>query len=102
MFEKDVKYAIVLATTHVVRMMALTTDDQNQFSLKDTAFQVNTDDIVMLAITGLENGQIFLGGRDGNMYELEYEVCHRHSFSSHSLLFLCARLKNPGFGDVVL
>ena len=33
-----------------------------------------TDDVVMLDILGTSNGQIFLAGRDGYLYELVYNV----------------------------
>ena len=73
-FDAQIQHLIVLATNAEIRLLGANVDDTGALSMYLTDIQVTTDDVVMLSVTGLSNGQIFLGGRNGHLYELEYEV----------------------------
>lgn len=97
--EKHIEHVIVLVSNAEIRLLGVHVDAQGQLSLYLTDFAVATDDIAMLSVCGLDNGQIFLGGRDGNLYELEYEVrATIQSLDSLVLIVFC-RLKRHGFDD---
>lgn len=40
----------------------------------DTIYTLSTDGVPIRVIKGTKNGRIFLGGKDGNLYELVYRV----------------------------
>lgn len=40
----------------------------------EVVFQLPTDGVNITAIAGSANGRIFLGGEDGNLYEIQYRV----------------------------
>jgi nuclear pore complex protein Nup155 len=44
------------------------------FVLYLTQIVISTDGVPMIDITSTKDGRIFLGGKDGHLYELEYEV----------------------------
>lgn len=59
-------------------------------------FSVPTDNVVMSIISGTKDGRIFLGGKDGSLYEIVYQAeegwfsrkCKKVNHSSSSLSFL--------------
>ena len=46
--------------------------------LPEPLFTLQTDNVYMSGITGTVNGRIFLCGRDGCVYEMDYQVMTRH------------------------
>ena len=42
--------------------------------MPEPLYAVPTDNVQMLAIKGTDNGRIFMAGRDGCLYEIEYQV----------------------------
>ena len=45
----------------------------DKLKLIPTAYKMPTDNINMVKVIGSQSGRIFMGGTDGNLYELEYE-----------------------------
>lgn len=43
--------------------------------LPEPLFTVPTDNTHMTHIVSTEHGRIFMAGKDGNLYELQYQVC---------------------------
>eukprot|EP00954_Amorphochlora_amoebiformis_P005165 406492-Amorphochlora_amoeboformis.AAC.1 len=43
-------------------------------TLRPTQFSAATDNVHMLKVIGTPNGRIFMGGKDGNVYELVAEA----------------------------
>ena len=40
----------------------------------EPVFSVPTDGMIATTIVGTDSGRIFIGGRDGNLYEIVYQV----------------------------
>lgn len=40
----------------------------------EPVFSVPTDGVIATTIVGTDSGRIFIGGRDGNLYEIVYQV----------------------------
>lgn len=40
----------------------------------EPVFTVPTDGVIVTNVVGTDSGRIFLGGRDGNLYEIVYQV----------------------------
>lgn len=40
-------------------------------------FSIPSDNIYMTCITGTQSGRIFMGGKDGCVYEVAYQVSYR-------------------------
>ena len=49
--------------------------------LPEPLFTLQTDNVYMSGITGTLNGRIFLCGRDGCVYEMDYQVMTCHLFN---------------------
>ncbi|KAL7738924.1 hypothetical protein ACLKA6_016926 [Drosophila palustris] len=84
----DVKYLLLLTTPIEVIVLGVTFDDQNDpqaavaeangmHLMNKPLFVLATDNIAINVIQGSDDGRIFLGGRDGCLYEIDY-----HSESS--------------------
>jgi hypothetical protein len=89
------QYVLVVATSVEVFLFAVTFDDDDpDRSIRLTRlreFCTNTDDVQMRKIVGLPNGRIFMAGRDGNVYELEYF----NEESSLALILGVSRMFSP-------
>ena len=48
-------------------------DATGKIEIRSSGFSVPSDDISMHHIEGTPSGRIFMGGRDGNLYELHYQ-----------------------------
>lgn len=81
----DVKYLLLLTTPIEVIVLGVTFDDQSiprtkangMHLMNKPLFVLATDNISINVIQGTDDGRIFLGGRDGCLYEIDY-----HSESS--------------------
>jgi hypothetical protein len=93
---------VVLVSNRQVRVLGLSLKSRDtaanlyldesgpgELSLYLTQISVNTDGVIMLSLCGLETGQIFLGGRDGHLYELEYEVSYKQASFDPFNKFIC-------------
>lgn len=50
-------------------------DDFSEMHLQpDPLFSIPSDNVYMTCITGTFNGRIFMGGKDGCLYEIAYQV----------------------------
>ena len=73
-FLDSVKYVLVLATAVEVVLLAVSWDKLgNTLKLIPTAYTVPTDNIIMVKVIGSQVGRIFMGGSNGNLYELDYK-----------------------------
>jgi nuclear pore complex protein Nup155 len=91
-FINDVKYLLILTTAIEIVVLGVTfgdgstkiiTSSDKSFSsanyqemqlMNKPIFVINTDNITMLTVKGSEDGRIFLGGRDGCLYEILYQA----------------------------
>lgn len=71
--DSKIQWLLVLVSTIEIRMVGVILNESNEISLYRTNMSVFTDNILMVCMEGLESGQVFLGGSDGNLYELQYE-----------------------------
>ena len=55
--------------------------------LVPTRYIVPTDSVPILSICGTDDGRIFLGGYDGNLYEMSYEGFFQNNGTSNGYLF---------------
>ncbi|KAH8377789.1 hypothetical protein KR093_007134, partial [Drosophila rubida] len=85
---KDVKYLLLLTTPIEVIVLGITFDEENEYEdtspgasgiqlMNKPLFVIGTENIPINCIQGSDDGRIFLGGRDGCLYEIDY-----HSESS--------------------
>ncbi len=71
-----IKYVLVLATTVEIVLLTVSykgIDATGKIEIRSSGFSVPSDDISMHHIEGTPSGRIFMGGRDGNLYELHYQ-----------------------------
>ncbi|CAM9600176.1 unnamed protein product, partial [Choristocarpus tenellus] len=102
-FQDAVKYILVVATTIEVVLLAVTLKDrknvgggrgkganaageaweelEGRVEVRPTNFKAGTDGVSMLKIVGHPNGRVFMAGKDGNLYELEYRVTYGFMYS---------------------
>lgn len=86
-FIADVKYLLVLTTPVEIVILGVTFGDSNASPnrsitstieemqlLNKPIFVLNTDNIAITCIEGTADGRIFLGGRDGCLYEISYQA----------------------------
>lgn len=90
-FINDVKYLLVLTTPIEVIVLGVTFGDttktisspsrafvsstyEEMQLMNKPIFVINTDNISMNCIEGTADGRIFLGGRDGCLYEISYQA----------------------------
>jgi hypothetical protein len=91
--DSNIQYLLVIITSREVQLMGLSLNQSdhltvgksqismsNQLSLYLTRMSVSCDGVIMLCACGLATGQLFLGGRNGYLYEFDYEV------STHDLI----------------
>lgn len=75
--------------------------------LAEPLFSIPTDNTYMLTILGIHNGRIFMGGKDGCLYELAYQArdgwfsrkCQKINHSSSYLSFLVPAFLNFTFSE---
>ena len=73
-FVDDVNHLAAVATTAEVILLALSYDcDSNALGVTSTPYAVDTEGVMMLSVAGACDGRIFMGGSDGNLYELYYD-----------------------------
>jgi nuclear pore complex protein Nup155 len=91
-FINDVKYLLVLTTPTEIVILGVTFGDNSKsisaspsrtfFTstyeemqlMNKPIFVLNTDNVAMTSIKGSTDGRIFLGGRDGCLYEICYQA----------------------------
>ncbi|CAG9806092.1 unnamed protein product [Chironomus riparius] len=88
-FINDVKYLLVLTTPIEIVVLGVTFGDttksvttpsflSSSFDemqlMNKPIFVINTDNVAITCIEGTSDGRIFLGGRDGCLYEISYQA----------------------------
>jgi hypothetical protein len=76
LFLDRVKYILVISTAVEIVILALSwegDDVTNNFRVHQSPYTIPSDDVPMIKIVSAQNGRIFMGGKDGNLYELVYE-----------------------------
>lgn len=77
-FSEDVHHLLVIATASEVSLVAIRLTDlspnMSEIRLLPTEFTMPNDNILITKIVGTPSGRIFMAGKDGGLYELEYEV----------------------------
>jgi hypothetical protein len=81
----EIEYLIAVASNSEVRLLGASVQASGDLSMYLTQISVSTDNVVFLAITPLSNGQLFLAGHDGHLYELEYEVSMEFRSSNYNV-----------------
>lgn len=83
-FVADVKYLLILTTPVEIVILGVTFGDQT-VSLGSTSpydemqlmnkpiFIISTDNVAITTIASSDDSRIFMGGRDGNLYEIAYQ-----------------------------
>nr|XP_018906260.1 PREDICTED: nuclear pore complex protein Nup155 [Bemisia tabaci] len=104
-FKEFITHLLVLATTVDIVVLGVTlsvpTDSVSNLINEihftpEVVFQLPTDGVNITAIAGSANGRIFLGGEDGNLYEIQYRKeldwwgkrCSKVNHSGTTLSFL--------------
>lgn len=107
-FKDDVKYILCLTTPIDIVLLAVTFTSKRLGSLghddfaemhlhPNPVFSIPSDNIYMTCVTGTQSGRIFLGGKDGCVYEVAYQSadswfpwrnCRKVNHSSGTLSFL--------------
>lgn len=73
-FTSNVKYVLIVATPVEVTLFAIMWETElSQLRLQQTTYTVPSDNVTMFRVVGSQCGRVFMGGNDGNVYELEYE-----------------------------
>ncbi|CAB3985686.1 nuclear pore complex Nup155-like [Paramuricea clavata] len=106
-FQEHIKFLLCLTTPVDVVLLGVSFSDRNADAgpeddyqemhlLPEPLFTLQTDNVYMSGITGTLNGRIFLCGRDGCVYEMDYQgtgnwfgkKCKKVNHSASSLSFL--------------
>lgn len=110
-FVADVKYLLILTTPVEIVILGVTFAGQT-LSLASSSlyeemqlmnkpiFILNTDNVAITTVVGTEDSRIFLGGRDGCLYEVCYQTepswfgkrCKKHNHSQGIVSYMV-----PGF-----
>lgn len=108
-FKPHIKYLLVLTTAIEILLLGITFTESEDESdagqlllVPEPIFRVATDNVVMSVIRGTANGRIFLGGRDGCLYEVVYQAengwftrkCKKVNHSSSALSFFIPSFLN--------
>jgi nuclear pore complex protein Nup155 len=75
-FKELVEWCLVITTEEEAFLCALARPDgstQAPLRLVRTRFCIPTDWVAFLSVTATKDGRIFLGGQDGNLYEMDYD-----------------------------
>ncbi|EFA80493.1 nucleoporin 155 [Heterostelium album PN500] len=73
-FKDTVKYLLVVSTHVEIFLFALSfqNNDEQKVELITTPLVIPTDSVIINDIVGTDEGRIFVGGQDGNLYEIVY------------------------------
>lgn len=111
-FRSNVKYLLVLSTIDEIVILGMLVPDQDSDSnnegqeeiqlVNKILYSVSTDGITMPTIKGSSTGRIFLGGADGNLYEIEYQrdsswfskSCRKVNLTQSSLTYILPTFLN--------
>ncbi|XP_012285460.1 nuclear pore complex protein Nup155 [Orussus abietinus] len=109
-FQNYVKYLLILTTTIEITVLGVTIEDKEGSGgeiqlVPEPIFTVPTDGIAITTIASTAGGRIFLGGRNGSLFEIYYQAesswfgkrCKKINHSEGPLSFLV-----PSFVTIAL
>ena len=89
-FVEHIKYLLVVATTLFIKVLGVSFTRPNpsdselnpdggpgEIVLHPTELMIPTDSVHILTVVGTPTGRVFMGGKDGHIYELQYQVRNR-------------------------
>ncbi|CAK1581968.1 unnamed protein product [Parnassius mnemosyne] len=115
-FQNFVKYLLVLTTTVEVVVLGVTfsaskNDGTGEFEeihlVPEPVFVLPTDGVSMMCVKSTAKGRIFMGGKDGCLYEITYQAqlgwfgkhCKKINHSTSALSFLVPSFLNAALYD---
>ncbi|VVC96001.1 unnamed protein product [Leptidea sinapis] len=115
-FQSFVKYLLVLTTTVEIVVLGVTFSSSKQDGsteleeihlVPEPVFVLPTDGVSMLCVKSTSKGRMFLGGKDGCLYEITYQAqlgwfgkhCKKINHSTSALSFLVPSFLNAALYD---
>ncbi|CAG4909693.1 unnamed protein product [Colias eurytheme] len=115
-FQSFVKYLLVLTTTVEIVVLGVTfssgkqsgsTEFEEIHLVPEPVFVLPTDGVSMLCVKSTSKGRIFMGGKDGCLYEITYQAqlgwfgkhCKKINHSTSALSFLVPSFLNAALYD---
>ncbi|XP_048479675.1 nuclear pore complex protein Nup154 [Plutella xylostella] len=115
-FQSFVKYLLVLTTTVEIVVLGVTfssskpdgsTEFEEMHLVPEPVFVMPNDGICMMSVKSTSNGRIFMGGKDGCLYEITYKAqlgwfgkhCKKVNHSTSALSFLVPAFLNAALYD---
>jgi len=106
-FKDYIKYLLCLTTSVEIVILGLTCNLENGeivdlLLIPEPIFSLPTDNVIMSIIQGTDSGRIFLGGKDGCLYEIYYQAtetwyskkCKKINHSRSTFSFLLPTMFN--------
>ncbi|RWS09239.1 nuclear pore complex protein nup155-like protein [Dinothrombium tinctorium] len=114
-FKDHIKYILCLTTTVEILLLGVTFTDSSEdindlVILPEPISSLASDNIILNVIASTEKGRIFLGGKDGCLYEITYQTadgwfsrkCKKINHSSSALSFLIPSFFTFGEEDPIV
>ncbi|KAJ0180486.1 hypothetical protein K1T71_003890 [Dendrolimus kikuchii] len=115
-FQSFVKYLLVLTTTIEIVVLGVTFSTSKNYSsgefqeiqlVPEPVFVLPTDGVSMMCVKSSAKGRIFMGGKDGCLYEITYQAqlgwfgkhCKKVNHSTSALSFLMPSFLNAALYD---
>lgn len=112
-FHNFIKYLLVVCTSVDIVVLGVTfgespNDTMAEIQLiPDPVFTIPTDGATISSVAGTSQGRIFLGSKEGNLFELEYQAesgwfgkrCKKVNHSTSALSFLVPAFINAALGE---
>ncbi|XP_073944058.1 nuclear pore complex protein Nup154 [Choristoneura fumiferana] len=114
-FQSFVKYLLVLTTTVEIVVLGVTfsssksegTAFEEMHLVPEPVFVLPTDGVSMMSVKSTSSGRIFMGGKDGCLYEITYQAqlgwfgkhCSKINHSTSALSFLVPSFLNAALYD---
>lgn len=73
-FTQVVEWCLVVTTKEEAMLCALARKPHQGLTAVPTKFVIPSDWVSYLSVTSTDSGRVFLGGQDGNLYELDYDL----------------------------
>jgi nuclear pore complex protein Nup155 len=77
-----VEWCLIVSTKEEAMLCALARKNQQGLTVIRTKFVIQSDWVSFLSVTSTKEGRIFLGGQDGNLYELDYDLLVQAHYAS--------------------
>jgi nuclear pore complex protein Nup155 len=73
-FMDNIQQLLIISTIREVKVTAVSYDRSTGLKFYRTDMTTNTAGVNMISIVGTNRGRVFMLGRDGNVWELDYRV----------------------------